>query len=99
MSARAGFTLLELAVTLALLTVVFSTAVLSLASLLGEADASTDRFVELVASGRSQAIESGVPVVVLVEDSAGLVDPLLLLPDGRAVGKRVDPVVGVAEIR
>jgi prepilin-type N-terminal cleavage/methylation domain-containing protein len=93
MRSRTGFTLIELLATMALLVVLFSIAALSLAPLF-TSPVGRETVAGLVDSQRERAIDSGERVVVLVEDSGGVVVPLLLFPDGRAVGTGLDPLVG-----
>jgi prepilin-type N-terminal cleavage/methylation domain-containing protein len=93
MTSRSGFTLIELAVTTAIFVLLLSIAAASLASLLAP-PGEGNPFAAVVESERARAIESGERSVVLLGDSAGRVEPLLVFPDGRALGQQVDPLDG-----
>jgi prepilin-type N-terminal cleavage/methylation domain-containing protein len=81
---RAGFTLVELMVSMAVMALSFSVVAIALArdSDVGRPESYWE--AELRAA-RSSAIEQARPIVVW-PDSAHRVPPVLLLPDGRVVG-------------
>lgn len=82
-----GMTLVELLVVVALLGVVFGVSGLGLASLPEPVESAP--LAEL-RRARVEAIRLGAPVRV---------DSVLFLPDGRAVGPRVDPLTGGSSAR
>ena len=93
-----GFTLVELAVVLALLGLILGMSALALVSLRDTPRLKTAR--RLIAA-RDSAIRTGSPVVVSVRSAEVIQDTrsdsvrLLFLPDGRAVGLGVDPLTGL----
>ena len=82
-----GVTLVELLVALALLGLVLGVSGLALASL-REPPEAVD--IGAMRHARAQAIETGAP---------RLAHGVLFLPDGRAVGARVDPLTGAIDAR
>jgi prepilin-type N-terminal cleavage/methylation domain-containing protein len=80
----AGFTLVELIVTLAILAIATSVATGALTSVASGSD-DPSGWVARLSAARARAIETGVPTLVS-HDSAHVVPPVLYLPDGRAVG-------------
>lgn len=91
-----GVTLLELVVAIAILTFVLGMSGVALASLRGTHDSEAQR---LFAQARAQAIRSGLPVVTTLGHSHDSLVPVLLLPDGRAVGAGVEHLTGVRGAR
>jgi prepilin-type N-terminal cleavage/methylation domain-containing protein len=83
---RRGTTLIELIVTLAVMGLLAGLAATSVAGL---HRVKKDVRAETLAESRRKAIRSGRPVGV------GGLEPVLFLPDGRAVGRGVDPLTGV----
>jgi prepilin-type N-terminal cleavage/methylation domain-containing protein len=92
-----GFTLLEVVVALALLSLILGVSGLALASLREPVAAATNQ--QLIAA-RDSSIRTGQPVSVTVtfpgtgDDRAPRTAHLLFLPDGRAVGTDVDQLTG-----
>ena len=91
----AGFTLVEVLVVIAILTLVCGVSGLAFSSLRVPRDSA--RLLAL-RTARSAAIRTGRPVrAVLPDDTGGYRSPLpapLFLPDGRAVGPAADPLTG-----
>ena len=86
-----GVTLLELLVVMAIVGLAAGIAGLAVAGAFGPHDTARSLFIE----ARTRAALEGVPVRVLHEpDSNGGPRPVLFLPDGRAVGRGVDPLTG-----
>lgn len=85
---RAGFTLVESLIVVAVLSIVLGTVALSLPA---RSDAAASAARRELVRARAQALRSGQPVVA--GDPAR---PALFLPDGRALGHRVDPLTGSA---
>ena len=83
---RSGFTLLEMIVVLALFGLLLSLSGLAIASLAPRKD---DQW-HAARIARADAIRFGSPRVA---------DSVLFLPDGRAVGVRVDPLTGAGRAR
>lgn len=81
---RAGFTLVELMVAMAVMGVALSVATGAIVAGL-DANEAVDAWTELVRQRRSEAIAEGRPAVVW-PDSAHVERPTLVLPDGRVVG-------------
>lgn len=82
---RRGTTLIELVVTLAVMGMLAGLAAASIAAL---RPPKTDERLRDLARARGQAIRSGI--AVRVEGTS----PVLFLPDGRAVGRGLDPLTG-----
>ncbi len=96
MSARrpaAGFTLVELAVALAILT--FSAVLASAAfrTILEDRGTVEGTRASNLRRARREAVLTGRPLVVWPDTTSGA-SPVLFLPDGRAVGGGVDPLTG-----
>lgn len=83
-----GATLVELIVTLAVMGLLATLAAAAVAALRSPR---RDGHAEMLAAARAKAIRIGHPVKV--EGAA----PVLFLPDGRAVGRGVDPLTGIAD--
>lgn len=89
---RAGFTLIELIVALAIMSVSFAVVAIGISeSLLADADPRD--WTTQVAAARRQAVATGQ--LVVLDDSASTGHTVLFLPDGRAVGARVEPLTGL----
>ena len=84
---RRGFTLVELIVTLALLGLLSG---LAAATLGGLRMTEPDTRAQALARARERAIRTGTRV--RLDDAHG--ESVLFLPDGRAVGDGVDPLIG-----
>ena len=90
---RRGVSLMEMAVVLLLLGLMAGVSGAALWSLrIPSASAEGG----LLVAGRGKALLTGVPVLVAERDSAGGGSPTaLFLPDGRAIGSGIDPILGV----
>ena|SRR2546425_10348809 len=87
---RAGFTLLEVIVVLAILSVTLGVSGLALASLRAPLESAR---VRALRQARVIAIHTGRPVGVDRTTARGLARTVFL-PDGRALGPGVDPLTG-----
>ena len=85
-----GVTLVELIVVLAILGLVFGVTGLALTSL--KAPRMSDS-VRALAQARVEAIRTGRPVTAGAHHTP-LIEPVLFLPDGRAIGPGADPITG-----
>lgn len=83
---------MELVVVLALLGLIAGVSAFALGGLRVGQEAGTD----VIRTARSQAIREGAPVRVSIPAARAESAPsfILLLPDGRAVGRGVDPLLG-----
>ena len=86
-----GFSLLEVMVVIAMLGLTTGLSTLAFTMLKGPAQGEQIRTLQ---RGRSEAIESGRPVLVESKRDLRTVH-VLFLPDGRALGAGVDPLTGV----
>ena len=86
---RRGVTLVELLVVLLLLSLLAGMSALAAGRLRGSASGSREE-ARRMATARAEAIRTGGPVR-LMRDTGG---PALFLPDGRAVGRGIDPLMG-----
>lgn len=95
---RLGVSLLEMTVVLLLLAVIAGVSGAALSSLRLPAGTSVAR--QLLA-GRSRALLTGAAVRIERKDSSASSSqtPVLFLPDGRAIGNGVDPILGVIDRR
>jgi len=91
---RFGFSLIEMTVVLLLLALIAGVSVAALWSLRAPPDSSG---VGPLLVGRTRALVTGVPVRIARRGSDRDSSPaqVLFLPDGRAVGNGVDPIVGM----
>jgi prepilin-type N-terminal cleavage/methylation domain-containing protein len=85
MSARAGFTLVELCVVMLVIALIAGVTTLAVGTLRPPAGRSAPTAMEWA---RAEAIRQGKPITV------GTTKPVLFLPDGRAVGRDVNPWTG-----
>ncbi len=89
-SSPLGFTLLEVIVVLAILGLTFGVSALAFTSLKFPRESD---LVRELRHARSDAIRTGRPVVI-DSNHAPRTTHVLFLPDGRAIGPRVDPLTG-----
>ena len=90
--------MIEVIVVTAIMVVLLSVTAVSLTPLLNPPAAAARRG-QAPELAREVAIESGAMVVLVVADSAGGVQPLARLPDGRTVGGDFDPLTGSPLVR
>ena len=83
--------MIELMVAVTIVAISVGVSTVAFAGLVTEPEA--DDWVLKLEAGRREASRSGRPVVVQ-SDSAHVVDPVLFLPNGMAVGDRIDPLTG-----
>ena len=92
---RAGFTILELMVVLAILGLTLAVSGLALASLRAPRESA---WIREVRRARAEAIRTGAAVRASLPAPPSTTlhrpRPLLFLPDGQAVGPGVDPLTG-----
>jgi prepilin-type N-terminal cleavage/methylation domain-containing protein len=77
-----GFTLLELIVSMAVISIGFGVAATAITR---TADSSDDAWISELRARKSEATRTGRPMVAW-HDSAQTIPPVLFLPDGRRVG-------------
>ncbi|HZH42408.1 MAG TPA: prepilin-type N-terminal cleavage/methylation domain-containing protein [Gemmatimonadales bacterium] len=88
-----GVTLVEMLVVLTILSLVFGVSTVALASLRAPREAASARALR---EARDQAIRTGDTVrATLPSPAPDVRHSVLFLPDGRALGARVDPLTGV----
>jgi prepilin-type N-terminal cleavage/methylation domain-containing protein len=91
---RRGVSLIEMTIVLLLLALMAGVSVAALWSLRAPPDSSG---VGPLLAGRTRALVTGVPVRIARwgSDRDSSLAQVLFLPDGRAIGKGVDPIVGM----
>jgi prepilin-type N-terminal cleavage/methylation domain-containing protein len=90
-----GFTLVEMVVVIAILGLVAVLSTVAIGSLRAVPQSAQELELEHT---RQQALQTGLPTGTEIEDSSGRrpAQPVLFLPDGRALGSGLDPWTGGA---